>query len=440
MPSVFGVELRKIRQYEQPDSLRFVFDTSDVVDYKVVIYSNPDRLVIDLKNTRSRDGFSFQSSSDRIKGIRYAKRGKGTRFVVDTKTKPKIKSEFLLAPAGRYGHRLVVELSTPIATSLDPAKQKKRDGVNEDSNYRDVKVIIDPGHGGEDPGAIGPNNIYEKKVVLDLARKLERKINAEVGFSAELSRNRDYYVELAKRSQGAWDKKADCFISLHADAFSSPKVSGASVYILSDKASSDSAKYLADMANQSDLVGGVEKISMLNPSDPTGLMELSDRDHDAQKLLTEMLVGEVSKDSEELASSILGELKVAKVKLHKKSVEKAAFVVLKKADMVSVLVETGFISNRREAKMLNQKAHQNKLATAITKGIKKHFLKGSNAPRFSLIKARNEGVDYSVTKGDTLSEISSKYNVPVRVIKQINGLRNDRIRVDQVLKIPPSGI
>ena len=175
---------------------------------------------------------------------------------MDTKKKIPYKA-FSLEPVAPYGHRLVVDMQT-----LESKTQVKQ-GREQQLGYRDIVVVIDPGHGGEDPGAIGPKNIQEKRVVLQIARRVKKKLDAKKGFSATVLRNGDYYVPLVKRTEFARKSRADCFVSLHADAFKSSKVFGASVYMLSEKgASSESAKWLEDLEKKSDLIGGAGALSL----------------------------------------------------------------------------------------------------------------------------------------------------------------------------------
>lgn len=223
-----------------------------------------------------------------------------------------------------------------------------------------VIVALDAGHGGEDPGAIGPSGLYEKDVVLSVAKKLRAKINAQPGMRALMTRESDYFVPLQERVTKARRVQADLFVSIHADAFMNPKARGASVFALSDNgASSATARWIAQKENASDLVGGVN---------------VKAKDAGVLKAMLDMSTTAQIKDSLKLGHAVLGHLgKVSK--LHKPHVEQAGFAVLKAPDIPSILVETGFISNPEEESKLNDGDYQDELAEALFKGIQRYFEK-----------------------------------------------------------------
>ena len=425
--SAFPAELRNLRMHEAPTSVRFVFDTSEKINYKIFYLENPNRIVVDLKNVQLKTDLNVKSllaSSKQFKGMRVAKRGRGYRFVVDTKKKIPYKA-FSLEPVAPYGHRLVVDMQT-----LESKAQVKQ-GREQQLGYRDIVVVIDPGHGGEDPGAIGPKNIQEKRVVLQIARRVKKKLDAKKGFSATVLRNGDYYVPLVKRTEFARKSRADCFVSLHADAFKSSKVFGASVYMLSEKgASSESAKWLEDLEKKSDLIGGAGELSILGTK---GDVNLNNEVPFLAETLLDLSMNANRSKSDRLGRSVLTELKRV-TPLHKKTLEKAGFVVLKRPDVPSILIEAGFISNPREARRLTQLEHQEKLSKAIATGIEKYF--EQDPPMGSFLSSRNETTKYRVVKGDTLSEISLRFGVTAKSVKQLNNLKSNRIKVGQLLVIP----
>ena len=198
LSNTYAAQLRNVRMHEAPSSVRLVFDTSEKIDYKIFYLENPNRIVIDLKNTRPQPGLnigSLLSSTERFTGLRSATRGKAFRFVVETPRKTPFKV-FSLKPVMPYGHRLVIDLET-VKRKVVVATQEKIEG------FRDIVVVLDPGHGGEDPGAIGPRNIQEKHVVLQIARRVKKKLDAKRGFSAVVLRDGDYYVPLIKRTEFA---------------------------------------------------------------------------------------------------------------------------------------------------------------------------------------------------------------------------------------------
>ncbi len=219
--------LKSVRMHEAPDSTRVVFDTSAEVKYKIFTLEDPFRVVVDLQNTAPRSGFDpavVAVGRDRVDSLRAAPRDGNYRVVIDTKT-PLDPKAFTLNPIDPYGHRLVVDLFDPNHTAPQVAQPP--------SKNRDVVIAIDAGHGGDDPGAIGPRKILEKRVVLQIAQRVRAKLNALEGFQPVLIRTGDYYLAHRERTQLARNKRADLFISIHADAFRQADVKGASVYTLS---------------------------------------------------------------------------------------------------------------------------------------------------------------------------------------------------------------
>jgi N-acetylmuramoyl-L-alanine amidase len=325
-------------------------------------------------------------------------------------------------PVPPYGHRLVVDLYGAAGKVDKPTVVPKPDGK------RDIVIAIDPGHGGEDPGATGPGGIREKDVVMHIARRLERKLAAAQGYRPVMVRSGDYYLRHRKRMDLARQAGADLFVSIHADAFKIPSVYGASVYTLSDKgASSETARWLAEKENSSDLIGAVEDASQVSQN--TDLL---------REVLLDVSMNENRSGSIAVGQEILGYLKPV-TKLHKKRVEQAGFLVLKSYDVPSVLVETGFISNPAEAQRLNSSAYQEKLAAALDSGIRAYMM--AKAPEGTLVAWRREqgGYPYTISNGDTLSEIAVRHGTTSRRLKEVNGLRGDVIRVGQVITIPAGG-
>jgi len=412
--------LEGVRMHEAPNYTRVVFDTTGAVEYELFVLTNPDRVVIDLKNTRVESGFDpsvVAVGRERLKGLRAAARGTGYRIVLDTRVKLTPKG-FTLKPVAPYGHRLVIDLYSSTPKPVVPPSVPDRDG------RRDVIIAIDAGHGGEDPGASGVDRIQEKKLVLSLARKLAYRLNRARGYRAVLVRTGDYYIAHRKRTKIARDERADLFVSLHADAFKSPKVSGASVYTLSDRrASSETARWLADKENRSDLIGGVGEVT------------LDDKDDLVALVLVDLSMDANLGKSIEAGQSVLNSLsRVAK--LHKTRVEQAGFAVLTSPDMPSILVETGFISNPAEARKLNQSSYQEQLATALFDGIRDYM--GHSAPPGTLIAwQRNQGkVNYTIVPGDTLSAIANRYNTSPRRIREANNISGDNLHIGQIIVIP----
>ena len=417
---LIAATIQGVRVHESPDATRIVLDTSAAVKYKYFTLDKPERVVIDLANAKLAEGLDLAKVAKdllRIKKIRGAPRGKGFRLVLDAKQKLR-PNAFTLKPISPYGHRLVMDLAAPKQVRKKPAKQ---DAETRPQN-RDVVIAIDAGHGGEDPGALGPKRQQEKHLVLQIAKRTAQAVNAKPGYRAVLTRTGDYYIAHRKRTALAREARADLFVSIHADAFTSAAASGASVYTLSDRgATSETAKWLAERANQSDLLGGVGDVS------------LSDKDDVLAHVLLDLSMDGNRSYSIEVGQSVLNQMGKM-TKLHKKQVEQAAFIVLKSPDMPSILVETGFISNPQEARRLSQRDHQTKLAKAIANGIDK-FMR-ANPPPGTAIAARRQELRHTIARGDTLSEIAARYGVTANALKRRNAIRGDKIRVGQTLFIP----
>lgn len=419
--------IQGVRTHEAPDYIRVVLDTSKASTYTILELNNPYRIVIDVKGAKPSSGLSLNSTKEltHIKGLRGGRREDGYRIVVDAEVGFKPKA-FTLTPIAPYGHRLVTDLYFPKNAAKAKTEKNPRPAPAPApapvTKGRDVMIAVDAGHGGEDPGALGPRQIQEKHVVLQIARRTVNEIKRQKGFDAFLIRDGDYYLGHRQRTALARDRRADLFVSIHADAFKQASVTGASVYTLSDRgATSETAKWLAERENQSDMLGGVGNVS-LDDKDP---------------MLAQVLL-DLSMDGNRSQSIQVGEAVLRNMggvtKLHKKQVEQAAFLVLKSPDMPSILVETGFISNPGEAKKLAQASHQLKLSKAITAGITE-FMR-ANPPPATWIAERREEIRYTIGRGDTISEIAVRYGVSASALKKRNRLSSDRIRVGQTIYIP----
>lgn len=411
--------LEGVRMHEAPDSTRVVFDTSQAVRYKVFTLKNPERVVVDLLDVRPEVRFDpgvVAIGRKRVAGLRAGQRGKDFRIVIDAKEVLEPKA-FTLKPIEPYGHRLVVDLLVESGNQPEQPQDTR-------SDFRNVVIAIDAGHGGDDPGAIGANRVYEKRVVLQLAKRIVSRLDRLAGFDGVLVRTGDYYLGHRKRTEIARQKRADLFVSIHADAFKSSKVAGASVYTLSDRgASSETAAWLAERENRSDLLGGVGDVS-LGDKDPVLAQVLLDLSMDANR-----------SQSIEAGKAVLANLGQV-TKLHKRRVEQAAFVVLKSPDVPSILVETGFISNPAEARRLSQAEHQDKVARAVARGIEQ-FMRANPPPGTLLAKrAESEEFRYTIVRGDTLSTIAQRFGISSGSLRRHNGLNTDSIRVGQVIRIP----
>ncbi len=420
--SVEGLRVRP-----SPDRTRMVFDLGSPVEHKIFSLTDPHRLVIDISNADlDADVRNLKLDKTPIRSIRSSRRNDGNdvRVVLDLSEVVKPRS-FVLKPIMQYGDRLVIDLYNPDNEQREPVAQKSERTLTQ---MRDVVIAIDAGHGGDDPGAIGPGGLYEKHVVLSIATKLRDMFEQEPGFRATLVRTGDYYIALRKRTEIARKSQADVFLSIHADAFKTPKVSGASVYAISQKgATSETARWLAEKENRADLIGGVGSVS------------LDDKDDLLAGVLLDLSMTASLSASLDMGTQVLGELGRVN-KLHKKRVEQAAFAVLKSPDIPSLLIETGYISNPGEAKKLATTGHQKKLATAIFRGVRSAMQ--DNPPAGSYLAwvkqgRQDQSITHVIERGDTLSEIASRYRVSFKKLKDFNGLRSDTIRIGQKLKIPP---
>ena len=423
------VVIEEIRLWSDPEKTRFVFDLSGPPDYRAFSVSNPYRYVVDIKNSDFEKNLKLPALKESpVSKIRKAKKDNNTnvRIVFDLNTRVTPKS-FVLTPFNQHGNRLVVDLYK----FQRKGEEKIKVAVKEPSNnFRDAIIAIDAGHGGEDPGAIGPRNELEKNVVLSIAKKLAKLVNDEPGFRSKLIRKGDYYVGLRKRIKIARENKADILLSLHADAFKTANVRGASVFAISDRGStSEEARWLAENQNQTDLIGGMgEYVKIDTKSEPL-----------VRNVLLDLAFGYSQRESLELGAQVLKELKTV-TKLHKEKVEQAGFMVLKAPEVPSILVEVGFISNPKEAHNLSDAGYQIKIARSIFGGVKNYIY--DRPPDGSYVAWLKEGPRdlrvHVIERGDTLSELSLRYSVSLEALKKYNSVRGDTIKIGQKLMIPAS--
>jgi N-acetylmuramoyl-L-alanine amidase len=361
------------------DYTRVTFESRQALDYSMFPLKGPDRLVIDL-NADDADGVlaalqeKVAENDPYVAALRVAANRPGvTRVVLDLKTgvRPQL---FALRPVADYGHRLVLDLyplvpPDPLAALLELNGQIGASPPRPEGGKAPVArlatVVLDAGHGGEDPGARGRRGTLEKDITLLIARRLKALIDAEPGMRAVLTRDGDYYLALGDRVQKARNVKADLFISVHADAFIRPHARGSSVFTLSSRPTSEAARWLAKQENDSDLVGGVN---------------LDTRDPYLKQVLVDLSQTATNDHSLKLAGAVLSELGQINT-LHKPHVERAGFAVLKAPDVPSILVETAFISNPQEERRLQDEAYQDRMARAILAGIKRYFTRHPPRPQ-----------------------------------------------------------
>lgn len=409
----FGVEVRGMRLWHAPDYSRVVLDLSEAATPRVFGLDSsgdlPSRLVIDLPGARFAGQLpSPQATGPLIHKVRKGRPNPGTlRLVLDLEREVQSDS-FALGPNRVYGHRFVIDLRP----SGQASPVEKKPTVEEESQ---IVVVIDPGHGGEDPGAVGARGTYEKNIALAIAKKVARQLTAHTEIRTVLTRRGDYFISLRKRREIARKHHADLFVSVHADAFKNAKARGSSVYALSQGgATSEQAKWLADQENASDLIGGES---------------LSDKDPQLARVLFDMSITDTINESLVLGDRLLSEFKTIGP-VHSRRVEQAGFLVLKSPDIPSVLVETGYITNPHEEKLLRSDAHQEKVAQAIYVGILAH-LETIKVKRAALESQRN----YTVRTGDSLSLIAKRTGSTVARLKQLNEMSSDTVYVGQTLRI-----
>lgn len=412
-----AAEISGFRVWTDPEKTRAVLDLSERAEYRLFTLENPDRVVIDLDQTAVKNALAFERDhAGIITNVRHGEPEEKTlRVVFDLNANSKVKS-FMLDPTGEYGHRLVIDLY-PEGGAVTSTPIKQADSLT--NNERKVIVAIDAGHGGEDPGALGPNRTREKDVVLAIARELKKSIDARPGMQAVLVRDGDYYIPHRDRYEKARKHRADLFVSLHADAFTKSSVTGSSVFVLNSRgASSEFARRMADSENSSDLVGGVT---------------LGDKDEMLASVLLDLSQSATMEASNLVAQNVFSNMRAVS-KTHKNQVEHANFMVLKSPDVPSILVETAFISNPSEEKRLRDPAWQQKIASAIASGVQEYFY--LSPPPGTWIAANRQPLRHRVVSGDTLGEIASRYQVTVHRLRYANNLKSDSIRVGSELVIP----
>ncbi len=355
-PAADSSTVKAVRIWGGPDSTRVIFELSGPVDYQLFQLGKPDRVVIDLDNGVFGKGVGAKPGKGVVKDMRIGRFHGKARIVLDLDRQAHPKS-FLLNPTPQYGYRLVVDLGTP-----DGQPSRIVQTIDQDIAHgqpRPVVVAVDAGHGGDDPGARGKGGTLEKNVTLEVAEDLAKLIDAQPGMHAVLTRKGDYFVPLQKRFEIARQHKADLFVSIHAN--SCPDycdARGASVWVLSTHGKqSEAGKWLANSENASDLIGGVS---------------LDNKSHMLASVLLDLSQGASMHAAHEVGGDVLSALgKVGP--LYRNTVQGANFVVLRSPDVPSILVETAFISNRRDERRLDSSRDREQLAQAILAGVKQYF-------------------------------------------------------------------
>ena len=407
-----ATQIKGMRVWTGPDHTRAVFDLSGDATYKLFELQNPPRVVIDLDKSHLAASLAIKNNQD-IKKVRFSSEKGRVRIVLDLHAQLKTKS-FLLKPTGEYGHRLVVDLNRDIKPQVKTIAEVVKPN-------RDVVVAIDAGHGGEDPGAIGASGTHEKVITLNIANQLAKKIDEQNGMKALIIRAGDYYIKHRNRFEKAREEGADLFVSIHADAFHSRDVNGASVYILSQRgASSEAAKWLAKSENKSDQIGGVV---------------IEDKQDMLSKVLYDLSQNAALEESHKAAKAVQGSLQQV-VKLHGNGFGQANFLVLKSPDVPSMLIETGYISNPGDEKKLKEAKHVDKLTRQIAEGIRNYFYQSPPPNTWIAAQAKSKKIKHVVQSGDTLSDIASRNGISMAAINSVNNKSSNRLLVGEVLYIP----
>ncbi len=429
--------LKSLRVWPSPEETRVVIDLKSEADFSYFTLSSPSRLVVDLKHTNlaTKLPVVVKDSPVLSKIRKSSPPDKNTYRLVFELKKSSTAELFKLSPTpgGQYGHRLVIDLPHGAAskgtTTSKPSKPTVSKNINQVKRQKDILIVIDPGHGGEDPGSIGPSRKYEKNATLSISRKLAAQLNAVPGIKTRMTRNADYFVNLNRRVAIARENEAHLFISIHADAFTTPQPRGGSVFVLNTRrANTEISRWIENKEKQSELLGG-------SGAAFTGNID----DKNVNQTLLDLQFSHSQKEGYKLATTILSEMgKVAK--LHNSKPINTSLAVLRSPQIPSVLVETGFISNPTEEKLLFQRSHQDKLARAVTKAVVK-YLKANPPEGIILSNATSSTGSVSrhkVSRGESLSVIASKYGTSTQTLMKFNNLKSSSLAIGQVLKIPSS--
>ena len=415
--------IKNLRSWQAPDHTRIVFDLSDQVKHSIFSLDNPHRLVLDIENSRLlKNGIIDADLNQPITKIRHGKHDNKMRLVFDLSRKVQARS-FLLEPNESYGYRLIVDM---YGSSNNKAGSGSEDKASIESKMadpnRDIVVVIDPGHGGEDPGAVGLSGVLEKDIVLNYSKELKKKLNANKGITAKLTRETDYFIFLPDRNKIAHKHRADLFISVHANSLdNSTSTRGFIVFALSDKAAtSEIALTLAKSENRSDEIGGTDNLS------------LSGKSRDLRKVLIDLSMTSSINHSILVGKEILKSVS-PHAKLHTSHVEQAGFTVLKSTDIPAVLLELGFLSNKEEEKLLIEPWYRKKMVNSISQGVVNYLnMYPPHGTLFASRKSKGRSV-YVVKSRDTLSDIAMQNNVDIEQLLRINNMKSDTIFVGQKL-------
>lgn len=378
--SVYAATIKDMRVGHGTGGFRLVLDADSKFDYKTFLLNEPRRLVVDVYDSQVSSSIEkYQDKTGMISRIRVGTLEGGTkRIAMDLQMPVVIKKAFMLAPQSKFGWRFVVDVT--VANSRDfnakvgsryafetgdkvlstPSKNKV---VTQNSSKAKKIIVLDPGHGGKDPGAIGYSGVYEKNITLAMAKELKSILDKEGKYKVYLTRTTDIFIPLRDRVKIARKYKADLFLSIHADSALNRRAKGLSVYTLSETASDKEAEALAERENKADVIAG---------------LDLVEHSKEVSDILISLAQRETLNSSSDFASFMVQEMKKS-VQLVDNAHRSAGFAVLKAPDVPSVLLELGYLSNRTEERQLKQASYRKKLAVSTSVAIKKYFNKIQHA-------------------------------------------------------------
>lgn len=442
--AVIAADVEAVGIWRSPDYTRVVIDVSNRPEYSVFVLEDPHRVVIDIRNSRMNANLrELELDGGPVTSVRSGSRNEtDTRIVLDLSA-PVNPSSYSLPPNTEHGERLVVDLydantqapalaPASAAPSISESESVSRPAVDNAPARRNIVVAIDAGHGGNDPGAIAHDgHLKEKDIALAISRAVAERIKAMPGFEAVMIRDGDYYVQLQQRPQLARQNRADIFLSIHADSYSTSRAEGVTIYALSQRTAEDeNIRRVTEKENSSDLLGGM-----------SGDTSLRNFDDDLALTLLDLSMSWSIEQSMAAGSYILNAVgNVAK--LRRDVPQQGNLWVLRSPDIPSLLIETGYLSNPTEARRLASADYQRKLADSIVQGVMNYFYE--RPPEGTLVawqKANNQGPDrqYVVGRGDSLSLIAQRHNVSLSQLRSANSLRSDTIHIGQTLRIPGAG-
>lgn len=425
--SAIQTKLTQINILQINQHTRLVLSFNHPFKYHCFILKKPNRLIVDLTKTKIICPLKRIKYNSTIKNMRTGIQPHQQLRLVFSLSQQFIAKTYSIAPYGRFNYRLIIDLipykQIPRTSKVISAKKpaaKTNIPSKKPINLRNAVIVIDPGHGGRDPGATGQLGTHEKNVVLAIGKDLAALLKKQPGIDVKLTRKGDYFVPLRGRLRLARAGWADIFIAIHADAYRNPESRGTSVFALSQHgATSEAARWLAQKENHSELMGGTN---------------LEDKSYLLRSILIDLYQTATIRESLVLGNYIIRSLGQVS-RLHTGHVEQAPFVVLKSPDIPSLLVETGFISNRFEEKLLRNPEYQQKIASALMQGIINYLHRYPPTGTVLTILYRKT-INHKVQRGETLTAIARKYKTSVSMLKHLNHLKNNTLSIGQILKIP----